>query len=179
MTPRPFHEPRDGSVFAGGAAPGFDPTRPDPASATTRAGGATQWDVSIRLRAKNEQAARDRVDRWIRNLTAFASVESVEVDRVDGTGHISDPARALRGHGYPIQEEPMSDAVVVSPGPGRKIHIKHNPADTVAYEARVYEDGERTAVVGYGMTRDRAVENARSAQAVVDGGAEPDEWVEF
>lgn len=180
MTPEPFHEPRDGSVFAGGAAPGFDPTRPDPASATSRAGGVPQWDVVIRIRAKNDQAARDRVDRWIRNLTAFASVESVEVEHVDGTGHVSDAVGALRGHGYPITEEaPMTDDDVVAPGPGRKIHITHDPTDAVPFTARVYDDGARTTVVGYGVTRDRAIDNVRALQAVVDGGAEPPEWVDF
>jgi hypothetical protein len=172
----------DETPFPGGQAPGRHPTRPDPASSRSSRGGTPRFDVLIRLRARDALIASDRVSKWADALADYASVEFVSVRAVVGellVGALGPFALDGDGH-HDHQEEPMSDdAAVVAPGPGRKIHVKHNPADTVAYEARVYQDGERTTVVGYGMTRDRAVANARAMQDVVDGGAEPDEWVDF
>lgn len=60
-------------------------TTPDPGSNRSKAGGTAVWDVpiTIRLRARTDQAARDRIVNWLGDallaIEAQASCESVEV----------------------------------------------------------------------------------------------------
>jgi len=57
-------------------------TRPLPTSGRTARGGTDTWDVqvTVTVRARNQFAARERLERWCSDLIARDSVECVAVE---------------------------------------------------------------------------------------------------
>lgn len=153
--------------FPSGQAPGRDPTRPDPGSDRTLRGGTPTFDVRIRLRARDDETARNRINRWVATLADYASVDHVEL--VERDVLVTDPTRALRAHGYPITKEEQMGGVRILDGTydgTRDGAVLVDGSNDTAFGPIFdsYDDAERFVqwIYGYGVVR--AIENAESSE---------------